>query len=98
MPTQNYLLKTSVISDVIFDYWMIRGGNRYSLILKVNEKVGLRSVSALTAAMTGASSLRSTSLSALARPLTSLVLTLIFHLLLRLVRTVDDVGSLLYLP
>ena len=47
--------------------------------------------------MTGASSRRSPSLSALARPLTSLVLTLILHLLLRLVRTVDDVGSLLHL-
>ena len=47
--------------------------------------------------MTDASSLRSFFAAVLARPLTSLVLTLIFHLLLTSVRTVDDVGSLLHL-
>ena len=47
--------------------------------------------------MTDASSLRSSFAAVLARPLTSLVLTLIFHLLLRSVLTVDDVGFLLNL-
>ena len=47
--------------------------------------------------MADASSLRSSFAAVLARPLTSLVLTLIFHLLLRSVLTVDDVGFLLNL-